>query len=166
MSFPAKTLSALLQRTTITDHEEVLRACNTSLKTSKNDLETQYIKVIALLKLDRYDDALRVLVESGDRLIQRADVERAYALYKVGELEEAKKVARGIEDQRGARHVEAQAVCILPSLQSREEKREAWVRCLQVLCGSHTDLRILRMRRCSTRNWREARLQRKAKRVT
>ena len=89
MSFPAKTLSALLQRTTITDHEEVLRACNTSLKTSKNDLETQYIKVIALLKLDRYDDALRVLVESGDRLIQRGDVERAYALYKVGELEEA-----------------------------------------------------------------------------
>ena len=166
MTIPAKTLSALLQRTTITDHEEVLRACNASLKASRNDLETQYIKFIALLKLDRYDDALRVLVESGDRLIQRAGVERAYALYKVGELEEAKKVARGIEDRRGARHVEAQAVCILSPLQSCEERREVWVRCLQVLCGSHTDLRILRMRRCSTRNWREARLQRKAKKVT
>lgn len=110
------TLSALLQRTTIIDHEEVLRACNASLKASRNDLETQHIKFIALLKLDRYDDALRVLVESGDRLIQRAGVERAYTLYKVGKLEEAKKVAKGIEDQRGARHVEAQAVCILPLL--------------------------------------------------
>ena len=113
MTAPAKTLSTLLQRTTVTDHEEILRACTASLRASKNDLETQHIKFVALLKLDRYDDALRVLEESGDRLKQRTGVERAYAFYKVGELEEAKKAARGVGNERGARHVEAQAVCTI-----------------------------------------------------
>lgn len=115
MTTPAKSLTTLLQRTTITDHEEILRACTTSLKASKNDTETQCIKFVALLKLDRYDDALRVLEDCGDGLKQRVVVERAYALYKVGELEEARNIAKGITNDRGARHVEAQAVCILPS---------------------------------------------------
>ncbi len=115
MTTPTKNLTTLLQRTTITDHEEILRACTASLKASKNDTETQYIKFVALLKLDRYDDALRVLEEGGGGLKQRVVVERAYALYKIGELEEAKKIAKGITNQRGARHVEAQAVCILLS---------------------------------------------------
>ena len=115
MTTPAKSLTTLLQRTTITDHEEVLRACTASLKASRNDVETQCIKFVALLKLDRYDDALRVLEECGDGLKKRVGVERAYALYKVGELEEARAIAKSITNDRGARHVEAQAVCILPS---------------------------------------------------
>jgi signal recognition particle subunit SRP72 len=110
MSAPAKTLTSLLQRSTIDDHDEILRACNSSLKASKKDLEIQHLKLVALLKLDRYDDALRVLEESGDELKQRAGVERAYALYRVGELEEAKSIAKGITGERGARAVEAQAV--------------------------------------------------------
>lgn len=110
MAAPTKTLSALLQRTKIDDHEEILRACNASLKQSKGDLELQHVKVVALLKLDRYDDVLRVLEENGDPLKKRAVVERAYALYKVGELSEAKVLAKEIAKSRGARHVEAQAV--------------------------------------------------------
>lgn len=109
MAAPAKTLSALLQRTSIEDHEEVLKACNASLKQSKGDLELQHIKLVALLKLDRYDDALRVLEEGGDRLKQKAPTERAYALYKVGDYEEAKNVANRISEERGAMHVEAQS---------------------------------------------------------
>ena len=115
MTTPTKSLTTLLQRSTITDHEEVLRASTASLKASQNDIETQCIKFVALLKLDRYDDALRVLEEGGDRLKQRVVVERAYALYRIGELEEAKNIAKQVTDDRGARHVEAQAVCILPS---------------------------------------------------
>ena len=111
MANPAKTLSALLQRTSIDDHEEVLNTCNASLKQSKGDLELQHVKFVALLKLDRYDDALRVLEEGGDRLKSKVPIERAYALYKVGNLEEARTLAGRISGQRGARHVEAQAVC-------------------------------------------------------
>ncbi len=108
----AKTLSALLQSSTIDDHGEVLQACNASLKQSRKDLGLQHVKVIALLNLDRYDDALRVLEEGGDELKKRAGVEKAYALYKVGELVEAKEIANGVAGDRGARHVEAQAVRI------------------------------------------------------
>jgi len=140
MTTPTKTLTFLLQRSTIDDHEEVLRACNASLKASKNDIETQHIKFVALLKLDRYDDALRVLEESEDKLKQRAGAERAYALYKVGELDEAKKIARGVTDNRGARHVEAQAVSRL----RREVRR--WSRVYGRV--SYIDLRILRAPQC------------------
>ena len=106
----ASSLSTLLKRTTIDDHEEILKACNASLKQSKGDLEIQHVRLVALLKLDRYDDALRTLEDGGDLLKQRAQLEHAYALYKVGDLEDAKKLAKEIGSNRGARHVEAQAV--------------------------------------------------------
>ncbi|KAM0795610.1 hypothetical protein BDR22DRAFT_813376 [Usnea florida] len=109
MANPAKTLSALLQRTSIDDHEEILKACDASLKHSKGDVELRHIKFVALLKLDRYDDALRVLEEGGDRLKQRVPVERAYALYKIGDYDEAKNSAKLVSEGRAARHVEAQA---------------------------------------------------------
>ena len=62
--------------------------------------------------------------------------ERAYALYKVGELDEARKIARGVSDDRGARHVEAQAVSRL-----RREMRR-WSRVYGRI--SYIDLRISR----------------------
>ena len=109
MATTAKSLSGLLQRSGIDDHEEILQACNASLKQSKNDLEAQHAKLVALIKLDRYDDALRVLEHGGDRLKQKAGIENAYALYEIGELAQAKEIAQTLAS-RGARHVEAQAV--------------------------------------------------------
>ena len=105
-----RTLSELLKRSTINDHDEVLKACNAALKQSKADSDAQYAKVIALLKSDRYDDALRFLEEGGDKLKKKAQLEHAYALYKLGRLEEASELAKDIKDNRGAKHVEAQAV--------------------------------------------------------
>ncbi|KAI4132284.1 MAG: hypothetical protein LQ347_002642 [Umbilicaria vellea] len=101
--------NTLLKRATLDDHEEVLKACNASLKQSKGDLEALHFKAVALLKLDRYEDALRILEEAGDKLKERGLLERAYALYKVGDLEAAKRFAKSVSDNRGARHVEAQA---------------------------------------------------------
>ncbi len=103
-------LSSLLQQTTLDDHEEVLKASNTVLKKSKNELEPQHAKVVALLKLDRFEDALRAFEEGGDKLKERAPLERAYALYKTGNLEEAAAIASGSDGSRGMKHVEAQAV--------------------------------------------------------
>ncbi|KAH8704136.1 putative signal recognition particle protein [Talaromyces proteolyticus] len=104
-----QSLSQLLQKSSIEEHENVLKACNAALKKSKTDLQAQHAKVVALLKLDRYEDALRVLEESGDALKGKAPVEYAYALYKCGQLSEAAKVAESQATGRGARHVEAQA---------------------------------------------------------
>jgi signal recognition particle subunit SRP72 len=105
-----QSLSTLLHRSTLDDHEEVLKACNASLKKSKTDIATQQIKAVALLKLDRYDDAARFFEEAGDGLKGKAKLEYAYTLYKVGKLQEAAELASQIDGQRAARHIEAQSV--------------------------------------------------------
>lgn len=112
-----QSLAALLQRATIDDHEEVLKSCNAALKKSKTDIHAQHVKAVALLKLDRYEDCLRIIEEGGDALKQRASLEYAYALYKVGKLSEALDVAAKLCTGRGAKHVEAQAVCPFPNHQ-------------------------------------------------
>jgi len=113
MAAGASSLSALLKRSTIEDHEEIIKACNATLKQSKSNLEAQYAKIVALLKLDdRYDDALRVFKEGGEKLKDAARFEYAYALYKFGDLDQAVGLVRQIDNYRGARHLEAQAVRI------------------------------------------------------
>lgn len=99
-----------MQRATIDDHEEVLKSCNETLKKSKNDQNAQHIKAIALLKLDRYEDALRVFEAGGDALKKSAGLEYAYVLYKSGKLEEALDAVTKSGAGRGAGHLEAQVV--------------------------------------------------------
>ncbi|KAK5012110.1 Signal recognition particle subunit SRP72, partial [Cryomyces antarcticus] len=109
ISSAAQSLSALLRQTHLDDHEEVLKAANAALKKSKSDLEAQHVKVVALLKLDRFDDALRVLEEGGQQLKERAQLEHAYALYKAGNSAEAVEIVGAVDRSRGMLHVEAQA---------------------------------------------------------
>jgi signal recognition particle subunit SRP72 len=108
-----QSLSVLLQRSTIEDHEEVLKSCNAVLAKAGNDIHAQHVKTVALLKLDRYEDCLRVIEEGGDVLKQRASLEYAYILYKCGKLCDAADVASKSRTGKGAKHVEAQAVGIL-----------------------------------------------------
>ncbi|KAK5740842.1 Signal recognition particle subunit SRP72 [Elasticomyces elasticus] len=103
MSSSVPTLVSLLKRSHIDDHEEVLKV---ALKHGKTDLTAQHAKVVALLKLDRFDDAVHAFELDG--LKEKARLEYAYALYKTGKAREAAEVAKqGTE--RGCRHVEAQA---------------------------------------------------------
>ncbi|KAI5285662.1 Signal recognition particle core component [Ascosphaera aggregata] len=106
----AATLSALFKRSSIDDPEDVLKTCNVALQSKKTDVNILHAKVVALLKLDRYDDALRTLDQAGDQLKDKAAFERAYALYKIGKLQEAIAIAKKLSSQhRGAAHVEAQS---------------------------------------------------------
>jgi hypothetical protein len=106
-----QSLSSLLQRASIDDHEEMLSSANAALAKSKSDINAQHVKVVALLKLDRYEDCLRVFEESGDALKKKAALEYAYALYKHGQPDEAINVVSLLARGRGANHLEAQAVC-------------------------------------------------------
>ena len=101
-------LTALLKKTVLDDHDELLKASNAALKKSKTDTEAQRVKTIALVRLDRYDDAVKFVEDSGKALQQQVALEYAYALYKIGRLEEAADVAKSIET-RGGQHLEAQA---------------------------------------------------------
>jgi len=105
-----QSLSSLLRRTALNDHDEILRACNTVLTKNRGDSEAQHAKVVALLKLDRFEEAEHFFDEVGEKLISRAKLEYAYTLYKVGKLQDAVAVPSQIEGSREADHVAAQSV--------------------------------------------------------
>ncbi|KEY65769.1 hypothetical protein S7711_08708 [Stachybotrys chartarum IBT 7711] len=106
---PAAALASLLRSSTIDDHEEVLKAANAALKADKKDFATQHTRVVALLKLDRFDDALRAIGEGGDKLEASCKLEKAYALYKTGKLDDAAALLQSAPaDQRSYSHVAAQ----------------------------------------------------------
>lgn len=108
-SNPTATLTALLRSSTIDDHEEVLKTCNAVLKSSKGNQEALHTRAVALLKLDRYEDALRALDDGGDKLAERCVLEKAYALYRLGDYSDADQVLKsnGLKS-RGIKHVAAQ----------------------------------------------------------
>lgn len=108
-SNPTATLTALLRSSTIDDHEEVLKTSEAVLKSSKGNLDALYTRVVAFLKLDRYKDALNAIHKGGDKLAERCVLEKAYALYRLGEYDDADRVlqADGLKS-RGLRHVAAQ----------------------------------------------------------
>ena len=83
------TLTSLLKQTDLEDHEEILRAADRAIKQSTSDLDAQNVKVVALLKLDRFEDAILAFETGGDVLKDRARLEYAYALYKTGKPAEA-----------------------------------------------------------------------------
>ncbi|KAK7967358.1 uncharacterized protein PG986_001635 [Apiospora aurea] len=109
MSDPAAALASLLRAASIQDHDEVLKAANAAVKANKSDLQAQHTRLVALLKLDRFDDALRALAEAGDKLEKECVLEKAYTLYKTGKLDEAEKLIKSTsEPTRALRHLAAQ----------------------------------------------------------
>ncbi|ETN43160.1 uncharacterized protein HMPREF1541_02318 [Cyphellophora europaea CBS 101466] len=108
MAVTTPLLAGLLKKATIDDHDEILKASAAALKKSKTDIQAQHSRTIALLKLDRYDEALEFIEESGQPLKDRATLEYAYALYKTGNFDLAAETAVKTSG-RGAQHLEAQA---------------------------------------------------------
>lgn len=109
MTSQPQSLSSILAHTTIDDPEEVLSSANADLKKNKADSQAQHAKVVALLKSDRYDEALQFFDTVGDSLKDKARIELSYTLYKVGRLEEAASVAAKAQT-RAAKHVAAQSL--------------------------------------------------------
>ncbi|KAI2643258.1 hypothetical protein GGS21DRAFT_6319 [Xylaria nigripes] len=112
MSDPAATLASLLRASTIQDHDEVLKLANAAIKASKGDIDAHQTRIVALLKVDRFDDALRAIADGGDAVESRCIFEKAYALYKIGHLQEARetieKVPKAQANSRPFCHLRAQ----------------------------------------------------------
>ncbi|KAF2821537.1 hypothetical protein CC86DRAFT_448940 [Ophiobolus disseminans] len=109
MAASTKSLSSLLAQASIDDHEEILKAANAAVKKNKSDVDAHHAKAIALLHLDRYEDALEVF-EHTQGLQEKARFEYAYALYKTGNAAKAVKAAEAGSDRgRGIKHMLAQA---------------------------------------------------------
>jgi signal recognition particle subunit SRP72 len=136
-------LTSLLRSTHIS-HEEVLKAANNTLKKSKQDVTAQHARIIALLKLDRYADAVRAFDESGTvgtQLKEDARLAYAYALYKDGQLGKAEEVANKA-DGRGLKHVLAQTRYRLEKFGGARELYEALGDGSSAAEGEANDLRI------------------------
>ena len=103
-------LASLLKRSTIEDHNEVLKAANNVLKTSKKDIQAQHVKLVALVKLERYDEAVHFGTECGQSLQESANLAFAYALYKTGEWDKAAEIAMKTQGDRGLNLLAAQAL--------------------------------------------------------
>ncbi|KAI7976132.1 hypothetical protein EIK77_008150 [Talaromyces pinophilus] len=142
MAATVQSLRSLLQSSSIEDHDEVLKASNEVLKKSKTDIQAQHSKVVALIKLDRYEDALRVFEGAGDALKEKAAVEYAYALYKCGRLREAAEVAGKSAGGRGAKHVEAQASYRAENFANAAKLYESLLGDEEEIGNEYNDLRI------------------------
>ncbi|KAI9690610.1 MAG: Signal recognition particle core component [Bogoriella megaspora] len=134
-------LAAILRRTTIDDHAEVLDAATATLQKSKGNLDAQHAQIVALLKLDRFEDALRVLETAGDKLKERAQLEHAYALYKAGRLDDAELIAKngGTSQIRALQHVRAQ---VAYRAEAFEKAAQLYKDLRQRPDGEESDLRI------------------------
>ncbi|KAI1172291.1 hypothetical protein F4777DRAFT_519002 [Nemania sp. FL0916] len=123
----AAALASALRATTIQDHDEALKLANAAIEASKGKGKGKdqnegdglddalHARVVALLKLDRFDDALRAIADGGPALDVRCRLEKTYALYKAGRLREALEALEAVAAQAQAqassrpfRHLRAQ----------------------------------------------------------
>jgi tetratricopeptide (TPR) repeat protein len=106
-------LSDLFSRLTLAastnDFEQALEISNQLLKASPNDSRAAKQKIIALIKLDKYKDALAFLEECTFLNKKETILEKGFCLYKLGKGNEAQKV---LEEGTGRaiQHVRAQNV--------------------------------------------------------
>lgn len=107
-STAAPSLSSLLKQSSLEDHELVLQSAEASLAKNPGDTQAQHVQIVALLKLDRYQDALKVFEGASNALKTQARLEWAYTLYKNGRLQEAEQVASEEQTKRSLKHVLAQ----------------------------------------------------------
>jgi signal recognition particle subunit SRP72 len=146
MSDPAATLASLLRASTIQDHKEVLKLANAAVKASKTNLDAHHTRVVALLKLDRFDDALRAIAEGGRALESRCILEKAYALYKSGQLQEARETADKATSTQAAsrpfRHLRAQIAYRAESFQDAAAIYHDLAREKAALHGDENDIKI------------------------
>lgn len=149
MSDPAiAALNSLLRGTSIEDHEEALNLANSVIKAAKGnpaDLTTaQHTRVVALVKLDRFNDALRAIAEGGAALDKTCVIEKAYALYKTGELEAAEQLLESIElNNRGMKHLAAQIAYRAEKFDKAAELYQKMAENVEdAMYGEENDLRI------------------------
>ncbi|PHH58473.1 hypothetical protein CDD81_5712 [Ophiocordyceps australis] len=100
----------MLRAATLNDHDELLQAAKAAIKADKQDWTAHQTRVVALLKLDRFDEAVAAISQGGAEVESRCVVEKAYALYKTGRLQEAAAVVQsgGSGETRSLKHIAAQ----------------------------------------------------------
>lgn len=100
------TMVSLLHATTIND-QHIVEVADAALKSSTPEPSALATKVVALLRLDRFADALHALAEAESDADETCRLAKCYALYKTGDSDAAYAVAR-LSPGRGYSHIAAQ----------------------------------------------------------
>lgn len=117
-------LATLLKKSTLDDHDALLKASNQALSASSNDSQAQQVKAIALVKLDRHEEALQHFEKYKD--IQQSLPEAfAYVLYKNDKFTEAVAALSDTKDSRGAEHIRLQAAYRAEDWDTAEKAHES-----------------------------------------
>jgi len=160
MADPAiSALNALLRSASIQDHDEALSRADAALKASKpggpERLTAGHTKVVALLKLDRFDDALRALADEGTALENACVLEKAYALYKTGQLAEAAALCSGGNAARALGHVGAQVAYRAEDFSRAADVYEQLARRVEAegKPGEEPDMRVNYLATCAQLEW-------------
>ncbi|EPE09484.1 signal recognition particle protein [Ophiostoma piceae UAMH 11346] len=157
MASAVNALNSLLRGTSIEDHEEALKLANAAISApgpsgSIEKLTAQHAKVVALLKLDRFDDALRIIASGGDALAERCVLEHAYALYKTGDLDTAATIATSASSSRALKHIAAQ-VAYRDEKYDRAASLYANLAPTSTESGEEADVRINALAVSAQRSW-------------
>jgi tetratricopeptide (TPR) repeat protein len=106
-------LSELLSRLNLAsssdDYDRVVDISNEILKSSPTDSRAAREKIAALIKLDKYKDALEFIQASTFLDSHDTILERGFCLYKLGKGDEAQKVLEE-GSGRAVQHIRAQNV--------------------------------------------------------
>ncbi|KAK9377491.1 uncharacterized protein V1513DRAFT_477049 [Lipomyces chichibuensis] len=125
-------LQELLEKLTVhaqnDEHTFVLDLANRLLRQDPTDIKAKRAKQVALIKLDRYSEALEVF---GDDELKPSELalERAYCLYRLGKLEVAKDMTESairsgessVTEHRGLLHLKAQIAYRLENFADAKE---------------------------------------------
>ena len=112
ISDPNSRLIKLLASTNITDDSEAYEIATAAVQVNINDQFAHHTRIVALLKLDRFQDVIRVLEHAPSKIQHVCRLEKAYALYKLGSLTSAYHVLESLQannnSERGVNHLAAQ----------------------------------------------------------
>ncbi|KAK9465071.1 hypothetical protein V1512DRAFT_266925 [Lipomyces arxii] len=106
-------LQELLDKLTVhaqnDEHTYVLDLANKMLRQDSTDFEAKKAKIIALIKLDRYSEALSVF--DGDSLSpSELALERAYCLYRLGKTDDANELIDSAQRNEGVTEFQARGL--------------------------------------------------------
>ncbi|KAJ1677503.1 Srp72p, partial [Spiromyces aspiralis] len=93
------------------DYPDVIRCCNKALKVAPSDAVVHRTKVVALIRVDKYKEALNA-IDHAKKVKLNAELgfhyERAYCLFRLDRLSEAEKMLASMKRSDRVTHLEAQ----------------------------------------------------------
>ncbi|KAK9696615.1 Signal recognition particle subunit SRP72 [Basidiobolus ranarum] len=97
----------------LVEYEKATKVCNKILKLNPEDRDALHVKIVTLIRLENYKEALKVFETTKNAEIKALVFEKAYCLYRDHQLEEALKIVRQAlketqSQEFSLRHLEAQ----------------------------------------------------------